>query len=187
MAFGYGQEWTKPGFDTSATSSDGAPLGVRDRQKHDEAITARGTTVSAPPSRELGKLGWLSRVRYFLPVLRGDDGSFRLCAAVCGDGPLRRDRAPNGLSTRDAFHRRLRRAGSWPRVEVDAGVDDGVVDDAGRLLPGPAQWRVRYEGDVILGSAGLQVLPADGLGVMRVASWASNRLSGAAESMRRCD
>ena len=62
--------------------------------KHDEAVTiltALWYGWEHAAIQVLGMLDWLPRLYYFLPILCGDDGPFRLCALNNGDLPARHD------------------------------------------------------------------------------------------------
>jgi hypothetical protein len=62
--------------------------------KHDEAVTiltALWYGWEHAAVQALGMLDWLPRLDYFLPILCGDDGPFRLCAPNNGDLPARHD------------------------------------------------------------------------------------------------
>jgi len=62
--------------------------------RHDEAVTiltALWYGWEHAAVQVTGMLDWLPRLYYFLPILCGDDGPFRLCAPTAGDLPARHD------------------------------------------------------------------------------------------------
>jgi hypothetical protein len=62
--------------------------------RHDEAVTiltALWYGWEHAAVQTLGMLDWLPRLYYFLPILCGDDGPFRLCTPAGGDLDARHD------------------------------------------------------------------------------------------------
>ena len=62
--------------------------------RHDEAVTiltALWYGWEHAAVQTLGMLDWLPRLYYFMPILCGDDGPFRLCAPTNADLPARHD------------------------------------------------------------------------------------------------
>ncbi len=65
--------------------------------RHDEAVTiltALWYGWEHAAIQVTGMPDWLPRLYYFLPILCGDDGPFRLCAPAAGDLPARHDMPP---------------------------------------------------------------------------------------------
>lgn len=65
--------------------------------RHDEAVTiltALWYGWEHAAVQVTGMLDWLPRLYYFLPILCGDDGPFRLCTPTADDRPARHDMPP---------------------------------------------------------------------------------------------